>query len=108
MTLSDAVRSDLNIMILISAFYMVTLSINTVVICCVFSAGGDTAFDAYSVAVTMWLIILPVAAICAFVLKLDPMIVYIILSLDEIIKIPWVYAHYKKYKWLKNITRDEV
>ena len=107
-TLSDAVRSDLNIMILISAFYMVTLSINTVVICCVFSAGGDTAFDAYSVAVTMWLIILPVAAICAFVLKLDPMIVYIILSLDEIIKIPWVYAHYKKYKWLKNITRDEV
>lgn len=108
MLLSDAVRSDLNVMIIISAFYMVTLSINTVVICCVFSAGGDTAFDAYSVAATMWLIILPVAALCAFVFDLNPMLVYLILSLDEIIKIPWVYAHYKKYKWLKNITRDEV
>ena len=108
MTLSDEVRSSLNVMIIISAFYMVTVSINIVVICCVFSAGGDTAFDAYSVAVTMWLIILPAAALCAFVFKLDPMLVYLILSLDEIIKIPWVYAHYKRYKWLKNITRDEV
>lgn len=107
MTLSDAVRADLNTMIVISAFYMVSLSINTVVICCVFTTGGDTAFDAYSVAVTMWLIILPVAALCGFMFKLDPMIVYIILSLDEVIKIPWVYAHYKKYKWLKNITRDD-
>lgn len=107
MTLSDAVRSDLNIMIIISALYMISLSINTVVICCVFSAGGDTSFDAYSVAVTMWLVILPIAALCGFVLKLDPMVVYIILSLDEVIKIPWVYVHYKKYKWLKNITREE-
>lgn len=107
MTLSDAVRADLNTMIIVSALYMFSLSINTVAICCVFSAGGDTAFDAYSVAVTMWLIILPVAAVCGFVLHLDPMVVYIILSLDEVVKIPWVFAHYKKYKWLKNMTRSE-
>lgn len=108
MTLSDAVRSDLNIMIYISAFYMLGLSINTVVICGIFSAGGDTAFDAYSLAVTMWLIILPLAVMAAFWWKLNPMYVYIILSLDEIVKIPWVYTHYKKYKWLKNITREEI
>lgn len=107
MTLSDVVRSDLNFMIIISALYMISLSINMVVICCVFSAGGDTAFDAYSVAVTMWCVILPVATVCAFVLKVEPMLVYIILSLDEVIKIPWVYVHYKKYKWLKNLTRTE-
>ena len=107
MTLSMEVRQELNIMIVISAFYMLSLSVNTVVICGIFTAGGDTAFDAYSVAVTMWLVILPAAAAAAFWLKLDPMVVYIILSLDEVIKIPWVYAHYKKYKWLKNITREE-
>lgn len=107
MTLSMEVRRELNIMIVISAFYMLSLSVNTVVICGIFTAGGDTAFDAYSVAVTMWLVILPAAAAAAFWLKLDPMVVYIILSLDEVIKIPWVYAHYKKYKWLKNITREE-
>lgn len=107
MTLSMEVRRELNIMIVISAFYMLSLSVNTVVICGIFTAGGDTCFDAYSVAVTMWLVILPAAAAAAFWLKLDPMVVYIILSLDEVIKIPWVYAHYKKYKWLKNITREE-
>lgn len=107
MTLSAEVRHDLNIMIIISAFYMLSLSINTVVICGIFSAGGDTAFDAYSVAVTMWLIILPLAAAAAFLFKSSPIFVYVILSLDEVIKIPWVYAHYKKYKWLKNITREK-
>lgn len=107
MTLSDAARADLNVMILICAFYMLAQCINVVVVCGVFSAGGDTAFDAYSVAVTMWLIILPLAAAAAFWWKWEPLIVYFILSLDEIVKIPWVYAHYKKYKWLKNITKEE-
>lgn len=107
MPLSDAARYDLNIMILISAFYMLAQCINVVVVCGVFTAGGDVRFDAYSVAVTMWLIILPVAAAAAFWWKWRPLSVYFILSLDEAVKIPWVYAHYKKYKWLNNITRDE-
>lgn len=107
MTLSDAARADLNIMVWISAFYMLAQCINVVVVCGVFTAGGDTAFDAYSVAVTMWLFILPLAAAAAFWWKWEPLAVYFILSLDEAIKIPWVYAHYKKYKWLRNITREE-
>ena len=107
MDLSDDVRSTLNTMIYISAFYMLSMSITVVIICGIFAAGGDTAFDAYSVAVTMWLIILPLALLAAFYWKLNPIIVYMILSLDEVIKIPWVYIHYKKYKWLRNITREE-
>lgn len=108
MTLSDAARADLDGMILICAFYMLAQCINVVVICGVFTAGGDTAFDAYSVAVTMWGIILPMAAAAAFWWKWDPLVVYFILSLDEAVKIPWVYAHYKKYKWLNNLTREEI
>ena len=108
MTLSDEVRSLLNGMIWIRAFGVATLSINMVVICSVFASGGDTAFDAYSVAVTMWLIILPLAAMAAFWWKWDPIWVFFILSMDEAVKIPWVYVHYKKYKWLKNLTRDDL
>lgn len=107
MSLSDAARYDLNIMIWISAFYMLAQCINVVVICGIFTAGGDTAFDAYSVAVTMWLIILPLAFMAAFWWKLNPLFVYFILSLDEVVKIPWVYVHYKKYKWLNNLTKEE-
>lgn len=56
----------------------------------------------------MWLVIIPSAIIAAFWLKWQPIVVYFILSLDEVIKIPWIYAHYKKYKWLKNMTREEL
>lgn len=75
-------------------------------ICGIFSAGGDTKFDAQSLLVTMWGIIIPVALCAAFWWKLPVVWVYFILSMDEIIKLPWVYAHYKKYGWVKNITRE--
>lgn len=107
MNLTAEARLDLNWMILISALYVVTQCINIVVVCGIFVAGGDTAFDAYSVAVAMWIIVIPLALAAAFWWKLPPLSVYAILSLDEVVKIPWVYAHYKKYKWLRNITREE-
>lgn len=31
---------------------------------------------------------------------------YFIISMDEVIKVPAVYRHYKKYKWVKNLTED--
>jgi len=40
------------------------------------------------------------------VLKLPPMWVYFLIYLDEFVKLPFVYRHYKSYQWLKNITRD--
>lgn len=108
MELSVAARNDLQIMIYISAFYVWMQCISMVVVCGVFAAGGDTAFDAYSVAATMWLVIIPLALAAAFWWEWSPLAVYAVLSLDELVKIPWIYAHYKKYKWLKNITREEI
>lgn len=107
MSLSNDAQSNFKIMILISAFYVISQCINIVIVCGIFTAGGDTAFDAYSLGATMWLIIIPLALISAFILKLPPITVYFIISLDEIIKVPWVYIHYRKYKWLNNITREE-
>lgn len=107
MTLSDEARGDLEVMIYISTFYVFTQCINMVVVCGVFTAGGDTAFDAYSVAVAMWFIIIPLTLMAVFWWKLPPLAVYCIISLDEVVKLPWIYAHYKKYKWLRNITREE-
>lgn len=107
MSLSPEARGDLQVMILLSAFYVLTQCVNMVVVCGVFAAGGDTAFDAYSVAVTMWLAIIPLALAAAFWWNWPPLVVYGILSLDEVVKIPWSYAHYKKYKWLRNMTREK-
>lgn len=108
MALSDTARTNLYSMIWISVFYMFTQCINTVVVCGIFTAGGDTAFDAYSVAVTMWVVILPLALASAFWWNLPPLAVYAILSLDEAVKLPWVYLHYKKHKWLRDLTTTTV
>lgn len=102
--LSSKANSYLWIMILICMVYMIAKSINICAINGIFYAGGDTKFDAYSLGVTMWGIIIPLAAIGTFICSWPVLVIYLIISLDEIIKIPWVFIHYKKYKWLKNIT----
>lgn len=92
-------------MFVILAFYMIGRCVCTVIINGVFSAGGDTVFDVYSLVVCMWCIALPAAFIGAFYLKLPVLIIYGCTCLDEVGKIPWVIHHFRKYKWVKNITR---
>ena len=47
----------------------------------------------------MWCVTVSLGLICTFYLKLPALAVYFILNLDEIIKLPSVYLHYKKYGW---------
>ncbi|MBP5779615.1 MAG: MATE family efflux transporter, partial [Clostridia bacterium] len=93
---------------LVLAVYMIGRAVNTIIINGVFSAGGDTAFDAYSLAVTMWGIAVPLAALGTFVFGWHPVAVYALTCLDEVGKIPWVMLHFRKYKWVKDLTRDPV
>lgn len=45
--------------------------------------------------------------LAAFWLKLPVLAVYCIVNMDETVKISAVYLRYKKYIWLRNITRQE-
>jgi Na+-driven multidrug efflux pump len=105
MDLSDIAMKYLFIMLIICSVYMIAKSLNIAIINGIFYAGGDSKFDAYSLGVTMWGIIIPLALLGTFILSWPVLVIYLIISLDEIIKIPWVLHHYKKYKWLKNITK---
>ena len=40
----------------------------------------------------------------SYILKISVLGVYFVLNLDEIVKLPVMYRHYRKYGWLKNIT----
>ena len=35
------------------------------------------------------------------------MAVYVVMCLDEIVKLPFISRRYRKLIWLKNLTRDE-
>ena len=98
----------LDIMMLISGYYIIGQTMNTLLIAGIFRAGGNSKFGMICDTVTMWCVSVPLGFLNAFVFELPPMVVYFVLCLDEFWKIPVVYRYYKSYRWLKNITRDEV
>ena len=46
------------------------------------------------------------AALAAFVFQAPVIVVYFLLNLDEVVKLPAVYRHYKKYRWVRNLTKE--
>jgi Na+-driven multidrug efflux pump len=103
--LSEGAKKYLHGMMQVLALYMIGRAVNTIVINGIFAAGGDTLYDMYSLAVCMWCLAIPLAAAGTFCLNWSPVVVYGCTCLDEVGKIPWTIIHYKKYKWVKNLTR---
>lgn len=104
--LTPTAQSYLNIMLFVNMYYVLGQAMNTALICGVFRSGGDSRWGFICDAIDMWAYAVPLGFIAAFVLRLPPMWVYVLICTDEFVKIPFVYRHYKSYKWLKNITRD--
>ena len=106
--LTDTAEHYLFIMLMMCSYYILGRSINSTLIGGLFGAGGDTKFGFICDSVTMWAFIVPVGFLAAFVFDWPVMVVYFLLNLDEIVKIPVVIIHYKKYKWVRNIINDEI
>lgn len=104
--LTDGALIDLQGMMIVMAVYMIGRAVNTIVINGIFAAGGDTLFDLYSLTITMWLFAVPLAALGTFVFHWPVIVVYACTCLDEVGKIPWVLVHYRKYIWVKDLTRE--
>ena len=104
-SLSEQASYYLKWMLFMAAYYIVGNSLNSTIIAGIFPAGGDTKFGMWCDLITLWCVIVPLGMLFAFVLKSPVLLVAFILTLDEFVKIPVVYFHYKKYLWVKNITR---
>lgn len=105
--LSETARQYLIIMLVFTAVYVFAYSVNTIIVCGIFPAGGDAAYDAVSVFLASWCFAIPLALLGTFVFHLPVMVVYILINADEIVKLPWLYPRYRKYLWLNNLTRKE-
>lgn len=95
-------------MLVMCSYYIVGKAINGTTIAGIFCAGGDSKFGFLCDTITLWCITVPLGFIAAFTLKLPVLAVYFIVNLDELIKLPAVYKHYKKYKWVKDLTKKEI
>lgn len=104
--LNDTAHRYLSGMLFVCAYYCIGKSLNSTVLGGVFSAGGDAKFSFWCDTVVMWGIMIPIGYLCAFVWQLDPVMLYVVLCLDEFIKLPLAVIRFRQYKWLKNITRE--
>ena len=106
MTLGDEANSYLSAMMYVMSYFVFVSGFNTVLIVGVFRAGGDTKFGLLLDCGALWCIVIPLGAFAAFYLKFPVIAVYIILTSDELMKLPFSFWRYKSLKWLKDVTRD--
>lgn len=97
----------LKYMMYFAAYYIIGNSLNSTVITGIFAAGGDTRFGMICDIITLWVVVVPLGLLCAFVLKLPVLVVAAVLTLDEFVKLPAVYWNYKKYNWVRDITKPQ-
>lgn len=102
--LSPQANYYLKWMLIICSMYLVGKSFNTTTIAGIFCAGGDSKFGFICDTITMWCFSVPLGFFAAFVLNLPVLAVFAIINLDEMVKLPAVYKHYKKYNWVKDLT----
>ena len=105
--LSPQSQEYLKWMILVCAVNLIGMSNNSAVISGIFPAGGDTRFGFICDVITLWVIVVPLGFLGAFVWDLPIWVVYIFINMDEWVKMPAVFHHYRKYRWVRNLTREE-
>ena len=106
-TLTPTARHYLKYMLVVCSYYVVGKAVNMTTIAGIFCSGGDSRFGFICDSITMWAVTVPIGLFAAFVLKLPVLTVYTLINIDEIIKLPAVYRHYKKYYWVRDLTRSE-
>lgn len=105
--LSPTAEEYLKWMLVMCSYYMIGKYVNGTTISGIFCAGGDSGFGFLCDTITLWCFTVPAGFITAFVLKMPVLLVYFIINLDEIVKLPAVYRRYKKYRWLKDLTINQ-
>ncbi len=106
LTLSPQSQSYLTFMFFVMSYFVVGQAFNTTMVCGIFRSGGDTKFGLYMDVTTMWGCSILLGGVAAFVFHAGVPVVYAILMSDEIIKVPICIWRYRKYKWLRNVTRE--
>lgn len=107
LTLSALSQKYLKFMFFVMSYFVVGQAFNTTMVCGIFRSGGDTKFGLYMDVLSMWGCSILFGFLAAFVFHAGVLTVYVILMSDEIIKMPVSYWRYRKYKWLKDVTREQ-
>lgn len=68
--------------------------------------GGDTRFVLFNDMIFMWGLVIPSAALSAFVFHFPPLIVFICLKADQILKCFVAVVKVNRYTWIRKLVRE--
>ena len=91
---------------LILCFGIVVRSLPTIMVVGVLRSGGDVKFCLYQDLLTQWLLGIPIAAICALWLKLEPDIVFMVFFLEAIFKWFSCVYRFRTKKWMNHLVSE--
>lgn len=96
----------LRFMLIFSMPMMLSQAINRMLLDAVLRSGGDTLYGLWLGLAITWGTCALGGCILAFVLHAPPMIIYMWVCMDEIVKVPCTVYRYRKGRWVTNITRE--
>lgn len=74
-------------------------------LCGIVSGGGDTSFVLKNDIIFMWLIVLPISILSAFVFKFPVVVTFACLKADQVLKCAVALVKVNKFNWIKKATR---
>lgn len=75
-------------------------------LCGIVSGGGETSFVLKNDIIFMWLIVLPMSALSAFVFKFPVVVTFACLKADQVLKCAVALVKVNSFNWVKTVTRD--
>lgn len=104
--LSDTATAMASNLIIIMSIVMVGMSYQMPVSSGIIQGGGDTKFTMTMSMISTWCIVMPLSILAAFVLKWPVEAVVIVIQSDQIFKCLPTFIHFRKYGWIKKLTKD--
>ncbi len=102
----EAIKMSSNL-IAIMGLVMVGMSYQMPVSFGIIQGGGDGEFTMKMNLISTWCIVMPLSFAAAFWWKLSVEWVVVIIQSDQIFKCLPTFIHFRKYKWMKKLTRAE-
>ena len=103
---SDGVRENLRIILLIFSFYVPIKFTNGMQIIGTLRSGGDTRYALFAEIGPLWLIGVPLAFILSIYTDLPIYVIVGIINLEELVKFFFVLKRFFTYKWANNLTLE--
>ncbi len=92
-------------LIVIMGFIMMGMSYQMPVSAGIMQGGGDTTFLMKINLISTWLIVMPLSFAAAFWWKWPVELVVVCVQSDQVFKCLPVFLHFRKYQWIKKLTR---